>query len=372
MRSAHEKVVMILISGVWLITAGCSDNSSLNSQSATVEEWSATAPDSTTVRSLEDSHAAPLKLNLKPGDKFPLRKIVEQELIQDSVRGSEERIKTRLELMFAISVVNQVDDRTQLKVRYDRVRYSHRVGEDILEYDSTRPPLEIPHTLRAYHDMVGDGFTFWLGQENQIVAVDGFTDFLNRCLRNVPETEKHLVVLGIEAGSGEAGIANFVDNSIGLLPYQAAPKPGDTWSRPSHIGRPVPMHVNNIYTLQHLDDTLATVDIRGQITPSTTMTAQGTEQGVRVTVTGGETSGRCVIFRETGLPQQSRVEQIINMNVLVTGALEFKQQKKITTTITAFPVSSSAPPTVIGHGNAIPRPLDQSSSQENIRPVSGP
>ncbi|MBT5019993.1 MAG: hypothetical protein HON04_14760, partial [Planctomicrobium sp.] len=285
--------------------SSCSDKTASTPQSENSEEWEATKPDENVVRSQPDNSSAQLKLKLKQGDRFPLRKVVEQELIQDSLAGSTNQISTRLELMFAISVIEKLEDRTHLQVRYEQVKYQNRIGDQVTAFDSTRSSSNLPVSFQAYRDMVGDGFTFWIGPENQIVSVEGFTDFINRCLRNVPEAERNQVALGIEAGSGESGIANFIDNSIGLLPYGGNYHPGDTWERPSHIGRPVPMLVNNTYTLKDLNKESATIDIRGEIIPSTTMTSTDEENGVRVTVKGGETLGSCTIFRETGLPQRS-------------------------------------------------------------------
>ncbi len=357
---------------VVLICAGCSKEKSAAPPGEIVDEWGAKAPATDVVRTASSSDGTQLRLNLKSGDRFPLRKIVEQELIQDSITGSGNRIKTRLELLFAISILDKVGDRTKLSVRYERVKYSHRIGEETLMYDSTRPPQVVPVALRAYHDMVGDGFTFWIGAENQFVAVDNFTEFLDRCLRNIPESQRDNVLLGIEAGSGESGIANFIDNSIGLLPYSGEYHLGDTWERPGHIGRPVPMHVSNTYTLKQVDKDLATIDIRGKITPSTTMTAVDEKTGVRVTVTGGETKGTCTIFRESGLPQRSQVEQNINMTVMMTGALQFKQRKHVTTTIETYPVSSTSAPVRIGFSEQTSQPERRSRQRGTIRRVSGP
>lgn len=355
-----------------LICTGCSEEASSTSRGEIVDEWEAKAPADDVVRTADSSDATQLRLNLKPGDRFPLRKVVEQEMIQDSITGSGNRIKTRLELLFAISILDKVDDRTNLSVRYDRVKYSHRIGAETLEYDSTRPPDVVPVALQAYHDMVGDGFSFWIGAENKIVSVDNFTEFLNRCLRNVPVSQRHKVVLGIEAGSGESGIANFIDNSLGLLPYSGEYQLGETWKRPGHIGRPVPMHVSNTYTLKQVDNDLATIDIRGKITPSTTMTAGDAQSGVRVTVTGGETTGTCTIFRETGLPQRSRVEQNIDMTVMMSGALQFNQRKRITTTIKVYPVSSTSEPVRIGFREQSPLLKQRPHQAGAIRRVSGP
>jgi hypothetical protein len=58
---------------------------------------------------------------------------------------------------------------------------------------------------------------------------------------------------------------------------------------------------------------------------------------VRVTVKGGRSQGHCTIFRDTGLPKESRVERIVDMTVQMAGGIEFDQQKRTVTTVEAYP-----------------------------------
>jgi hypothetical protein len=290
---------------------------------------------------LEEMPTAELRLNLEPGMQFPLRKVVQQELIQAQVTGTPVRNHSELELMMAISVLGKEQGRTRLGVKYSRVKYRHEVGDEQVDFDSTQENSNLPVGLLPYRDMVNDGFSFWIGEDNQIAEVEGLTEFIDRCLRNVPPDQRKEVAIGIEASSGEAGIANFVDNAIGLLPYGKKTAPGDTWERQHHISRPVPMHVNNIYTLKELTDHLAVVDVRGTITPSTTLSTIESGTGVSVTVNGGSTIGSCTIYRETGLPKESKVDRIVEMTVVMDNSISFRQSKRITTLVESFPISST-------------------------------
>jgi hypothetical protein len=288
----------------------------------------------------DNEPSAQLSLQLKQGDRFPLRKVVQQTLQQASAGGTPEVSQSRLEVLFAITIEEVAQQRTKLAVRYDQVKYQHEIAGERVFFDSTvAPATELPVAVWAYRDMVGDGFKFWLGADNQIAEVEGFTDFLKRCLRNVPEQLKSSVMLGMEGGSGEDGIANFVDNSIGLLPYGSARKAGDTWERPRYISRPIPMQLQNQYTLQELTATEAVVAVRGTISAgSTGAPATDTAQ---FQVLGGSTQGTCTIDRSTGLPKSSNVERVVDMVVRLPQA-EFRQQKRILTTIEAFPVASGS------------------------------
>ena len=160
-----------------------------------------------------------LKLQLEPGVKFPLKKQVITTLVQTASDGTVQQIQTELRLLMAIRVEEVTGDRTRLGVTYNRVEFDQTIDGQKLAYRSSNPPAEIPLSARAYHDMVNDGFSFWIGKDNQISELVGFREFLERCLANIPPDQRKQVLLGMEAGSDENGISDFVDNTIGLLPF---------------------------------------------------------------------------------------------------------------------------------------------------------
>ena len=283
-----------------------------------------------------------LKLQLQPGDLFPLKKQVITTLVQTSSDGTVQEIQTALRLMMAIRVEEVTNGRTRLGVRYQRVEFDQMMDGRKLAYRSTNPPAEIPVVARAYHDMVNDGFSFWIGQDNQIHEVIGFREFLERCLANVPVAQRKQVLLGMEAGADENGISDFVDNTIGLLPFGQEVSPGEEWTRHRSISRPIPMIVQCKYTLQELTDSEATVKITGDIIPSQSsnqvdMVQHVQNDDLRVTVLGGSTVGQCVIFRDTGLPKESYTERVVNMTVEMGNGLAFDQTKTVQTRVESYP-----------------------------------
>jgi len=336
---------------LWLVALGClcaqSCNSRRNSETPEVElpawltEERTSAQSGTPDQPVNDSTSAEFRLNLTQGDRFPLRKVVQQELVQETVSGTPTRNFSQLELMMAITVLEKQMERTKLGVRYSRVKYLHDIADEHVEFDSAAPETGDFAGVQAYRDMINDGFAFWIGADNQIVEVEGLADFVNRCLRNIPAEKRQDVVLGIEAGSGESGIANFVDNTIGLLPYGKRTSPGDSWERQQQISRPVPMHISNTYTLKELTRGLAVIDIRGSISPSTMLSPAQGENSVNVTVNGGSTLGSCTIFRDTGLPKESRVDRIVDMTVVMDNSISFRQTKRVTTQVESFPATNA-------------------------------
>ena len=298
-----------------------------------------------------------LELNLKVGERFGLRKGVDTTLQQSSPDGTAQVVVARIEMLLGLTVEDVSDKGTRLAVRYERVKFSQGSEGQRVEYDSATDQsrggglpsvANVPPLARPYHNMVRDGFSFWIGKENQITEVVGFKEFLERCMAGIPDQDRMQQMLNMEAASDENGISDFVDNTIGLLPYGRSITPGDTWDRTRHIGRPVPMKLLQQYTLKDLSSEMAMVDIRGSITPSTTVNdVKQDRSGVRVTVTGGALQGDCAIYRDSGLPQRSYVERVVDMVVMTAGKHEFKQKKIVRTTVEAFPMQGAGNPTVL-------------------------
>ncbi len=286
-----------------------------------------------------------LKLQLQTGEQFPLKKQVVTTLVQTASDGTVQEIQTELRLLMAIQVEEVASGRTRLGVKYNRVEFEQTMDGQTLVYRSTNPTAQIPVAAQAYHDMVNDGFSFWIGKDNQINEVVGFREFLERCLANVPPSQQKQVMLGMEAGSDENGISDFVDNTIGLLPFGQDVTPGQEWTRHRSVTRPIPMIVQCKYTLQELSDTEAVVKITGDIIPSQTINKVNHTQNddINVTVLGGSTVGQCVIFRETGLPKESYTERVVNMTVDLGDGFAFEQTKTVQTRVEAFPPVRTGP-----------------------------
>ena len=281
-----------------------------------------------------------LKLQLEPGEMFPMRKRVITSLVSTATDGTETKIQTELRLLMAITVEDVAGGRTKLGVKYNRVELDQDMDGQRLEYRSNNPPAQIPLAAQAYHDMINDGFSFWIGKDNQINEVVGFREFLDRCLANIPPAQHRQVIMSMEAGTDENGISDFVDNAIGLLPFNVEVSPGYTWARHRTVQRPVPMVIQNQYTLQELTDSEAIVKITGEILPSQTANKViNASDSIQVFVTGGRTYGDCIIFRDTGLPKESNTERTVDMVVDLGNGLEFKQTKTVSTRVEAFPAA---------------------------------
>lgn len=282
-----------------------------------------------------------LELRLASGDRFPLIKTVEQVLEQKSDLAPAKAF-TRLQLTMVITVGTTEVDSILMSVEYSRVMYSHDVNGQQVFYDSDSHQGSIPWDAIPYAGMIGNGFSFRLGRDNSIRELIGYREFLERCVAQVPLERRESLLSEISHRFGDDGVANFVDDSIGLLPFNSSVDPesatrvvqGDTWVRERRLMQPVPVYLTSTYRLASIDPQTAEIEITGRIAASDAMGADGIS---RIRVTSGQSMGHCSVDRATGLPLEMNLTRRITMKMTTPDDNEVVQEKSILTTIRSFP-----------------------------------
>jgi len=282
-----------------------------------------------------------LELSLQEGDRFPLIKTVEQTLVQKS-ETHPALAKTKLDLNLALTVHEVRADAVLLGVQYSRVVYEHDLAGRRLKFDSASHEGAIPWDAVPYAGMVNNGFAFWIGRDNQIRGLVGYQEFLERCVADVPMERRQTLLTELSQRFGDDGVANFVDDSIGLLPYDASVDeesasrvlPGDIWTRERRLMQPVPVYLKSTYTLTDLDSEKARIEITGRIASGEAVNAAGDS---RVRISDGRTLGHCTVDRSTGLPLDVQISRHLVIHVQTEDGHDVVQEKEILTTIQGFP-----------------------------------
>ncbi|MCA9034825.1 MAG: hypothetical protein KDA91_06845 [Planctomycetaceae bacterium] len=290
---------------------------------------------------VQNGHGERLELRLQQGDRFPLIKTVEQHLIQKSEQFPA-TAHTKLELTLAITVEQVRADAVLMGVRYSRVNYSHDINGSRLEYDSAIHQSGYPRDAEPYAGMVNNGFSFWLGRDNKIRELVGYQEFLERCVQNVPVERRQAMLSEISNRFGDDGVANFVDDSIGLLPYDTSVDAsaatrvarGDVWTRETRLMQPAPVYVTSTYRLVDLNSETAEIEITGRIASGESLP---TSDKSMLKISGGHSMGKCTVDRSTGLPLDVTVTRFVNMMITLPDGQQVPQDKQIITQIRAFP-----------------------------------
>ena len=293
-----------------------------------------------------------LELKLKVGDRFPLMKTVEQRLTQkDNAGVNVNTSKTEMMMSLVVDEV-QADGRKKLTVRYHRVQYDQDIRGQRISYSSDRSTEPVPTEALLYAGLANNGFAFWLGVNNKIVELIDFNDFLKRCLHSVPPQHIAAVQQQLETMKTEDGIANFIDESIGLLPYSEDPlhpavavKEGTSWDlEPRQTEQPIPTRTTMKCTLKDLSTNSAEIVLLGRIAgPGSVVTMRGTDGDMRIFVRGGQCEGTVQVDRQTGLPTRSQMKRYLEMMIEMPDGQRIQQSKETLSTITSFLNQSQKP-----------------------------
>lgn len=311
--------------------------------------------------------AQDLALKLEVGQRFPLVKTVEQRLTQQLPTGAIVG-HSRLELTMSLLVEEQRGPARRLGVRYHRVRYRQDLGGQVVEFDSAAANGPVPTAAAAYAGLRDNGFSFWLGADNRVDELIGFPEFLQRCVSHLAPEQRPVVLAQLQAMGTSDGLANFVDDSIGLLPNPMDPQiAGQTLSVGSawQHGTGASSTTGDTFRclLKDLSPQSAEISLIGTIPPTTYLDPV---HQVRLTVRGGQMTGTCLVDRATGMPTRSRVERTLEMLAQLPDGTEIPQRKDVLTTIVAYLDQSAASPAT---AYAAPAAAIQPASHQAYQPA---
>ncbi len=341
------------VGGLLLSLAGCgwfgAQNSDTNSEEAIPELGESANAEKNRETAKNELPAANLEFRLKVGARFPLFKTVEQRLRQLSPNGGrpiESSSHLTMKLFVTVEAIEQGVKR--LGVSYQQVSYEHDIAGEKVSYDSALLPTTVPDAAWVYHGLVNNAFSFELGADNRIVQVFDFDAFLKRCVRHAPASQQQELLTRLAATQEDEGIANFIDDSVGMLPYNvddldanATVKVGASWRKSREIVRPIPMTIDTAYRLGEINERYAKLELFGHIVPAQIQHASNAVQHAgateKMTLRNGHCFGTCTIDRESGLPIQSHVTRRMDLTLELPNGAKFDQIKEIVTTIRTFP-----------------------------------
>lgn len=316
------------------------------------------------VAQAEPADLLDLRLRVEAGDRFPLIKTVRQSVLQQSSSG-EATADTELELHIVLKVEAVSDESVVFHIRYSRVRFVQDGQGRRAIYDSAKPRAKIPFAAVPFAGLVGNGYSVRVGRDHQIKEMIGHDEFLQRCIAGVPLDRRQNLMNEIAVRFGDEGVAGFIPDTIGLLPFDADAKAeiasrvqeGDSWKYERHLMQPVPVHLKSTCRVVRVSERQAEIDIAGRVTPGKTYaTAQRTGSS-SVSIRGGSTMGVCIVDRRTGLPIDVQRTEILQVDVAAPDGSQVRQDKRIETFVRLFPTERG--------------PIVRNSTQQGlIQPVS--
>lgn len=294
---------------------------------------------------------AVLELRMKVGDQFPLSKTVSHRLTQTDQGAQTVNISSSA-MMLSLGVEDiRPNGMKLMKVMYHKVTYYQDIGDKKVSFSSEQPPAAVAPEAYLYAGLAKNWFQFWMGPENKITEIVGFNDFLKRCLQKIPANYAATIQQQLEATNNEDGLANFIDDSIGLLPFSHDPahpgvvvKEGFRWElNPRQSNVPFQIVTKTDCFLKELKPSYAEIVLNGRISgPPTPVVVRSAAGPMKVMMKQGFCTGICRVDRNTGLPTNSEIKRDLELDIELPGGKILNQHKESVSTIISFPSQTVA------------------------------
>lgn len=286
---------------------------------------------------------------LKVGDRFPFLKTMEHQLTQID-EGVTQVSSSRTEIHFSLVVeIVATDGRKRLLVEFQNVQHEQSLLNQRITYSSDKPNVPVPTAALLYAGLVNNGFSFWIGSDNQVLEIVDYPDFLRRCLRNVPQANVGPLQQQLDQIDPAGAVESFVDESMGLFAAFRSPnqdrreaKKGDVWELdPQRFEAPVPMSIHTRCLLKEISPNTADILLTGKIEASEVPSLIRDEGcNLKIFVRGGHTSGSCRIDPQTGIPVQSEIQRTLDLIVEMEDGHQIQQTKDARSSLASIPARS--------------------------------
>ena len=287
---------------------------------------------------------------LKVGDRFPFLKTMEHQLTQID-EGVTQVSSSRTDIHFSLIVeIVATDGRKRLLVEFQNVQHEQSLLNQRITYSSDKPNVPVPTAALLYAGLVNNGFSFWIGSDNQVLEIVDYPDFLRRCLRNVPQADVGPLQQQLDQIDPAGAVGSFVDESLGLFAaYQGRnqdrreAKKGATWElEPQRFEAPVPMSIHTRCLLKEISPDDAHILLTGKIEASEVPSLIRDDGCIlKIFVRGGHTSGSCRIHPQTGIPAQSEIQRTLDLIVEMEDGHQIQQTKDARSSLASIPPRSA-------------------------------
>ncbi len=280
---------------------------------------------------------------VRVGEQITLVKRIAQEVVQTSSMGLT-RTTQLLELGYRAEITALASDHADLRLSVMHCRLEQDLGGEQTMFDS-RDPSQRNSGMHGHAPlqsaMVGDGFSIHARTDGQVISLPDFADFMSRCADRAPPALRAALVQSLqELGQADCVVALFDDTLCSCAPpgnssaATLAPSIGESWTRKRQISIPVPMTLQQSFTVSDVTSDARQIDVLGTIWSGGGRNEVRQVAGsVDVQIRGGNFSGTCDVQSGTGLPLAAKIDHFVEMGISAEGTETFPQRKKMTVTI---------------------------------------
>jgi hypothetical protein len=254
-----------------------------------------------------------MQLNLKEGDRFIIRMVMDQQ-ISSKIEGQKEDILQKIGFSYTYNVTGiDPDGNISVQIVYDWVLLEQESAYGKVEFDSSSPPEVIPPEAEGYNALLGKGFSMVMTSQGEIIEINGLNEMYSEMIDDLgitDEAERQQMEQLIHDQFGEEALKEQMGNI--MMKYPEGPvMVGDTWTQSGETSIMTTLIIETTYSLSSYEEGVAIFDAKSTITPHPDMEIVDFGYAKIGYSLSGEQEGKTIVDTNTGLTLNGSMTQTL-------------------------------------------------------------
>ncbi len=254
-----------------------------------------------------------LRFKVQEGESYHLRMSMDQHITQ-SMEGMESEITQTMGFgcVFTTTEVD-ADGNAWLDMVYDWISVEQDSAMGSFKYNSDAPDGEAPQAALGFVALLNKGFEMQVAPSGEILALRGIEEMLDEMLveLEVPEEQREQLKEQLGGEFNEESLMEQMGQIVIEYP-EGEVRIGDTWTSTAKAGGSMPLIITATYTLQAVEEGVATVGVTSTLTSDPEAEAMDLESyKLRYAITGVQ-EGVIKVDIASGWSQNSAITQTVS------------------------------------------------------------
>ena len=262
-----------------------------------------------------------LRLNLKEGDSFRFKVVVDQD-IRQTVMGQAQDMVQQIGMGQQFDVLSAADGVYDVKLTYYWVSYLQDGPMGRVEYDSDDPPEVIPPMAIGFAALKGRHVVMKidaLGYVQDIIGIDAMLDAMVMKFDSLGMTPPPEMKESLKQQFGDEAMKAQMENMMAIYPEEEVGI-GDTWTKEVALKSGMPMTLVNTYRLVGREAGQAQIEVESIVTPSSGDPMEVGGMTLAYAISGTQ-QGTMVLDEANGLPVQANIAQKLSGDVTMNDSM---------------------------------------------------
>lgn len=266
------------------------------------------------------AQAIDLHLRWKQGQRFQIYWNTEQ-IIDQVAMGQKTQIQQTIGTGYTFETRSVQDNGVaRVLVGFKRIYFKVQTPQGVLEYNSEKPPKQVPPLAQGFAALLGRQFTMGINSQGKVLALEGVDKMIDDVMGSLKAgdaQQRAQLQLQLKQQFGNEALRQMMEQMMALYPGKSV-KIGESWSKTLNMGGAVPMILKRQWTLVALRGGFAFLRVKADVLPN--KKSPPLRMGpleLRYNLTGHQT-GTLFLQLESGFPMRGKSKQFLEGTIKVT------------------------------------------------------